>query len=537
MTAGRAHLGVFLPMLRLSISPAVLLSSLRASLVRGRSAPRPRAELLALLCLLGIATEAYAIENGVPTNGSEYPYIASLYFGASGCGFYQTFGGGALIAPNAVLTTATRLVDLPENISHFETATGCTGVELHVFISRTDINDPDAGYYTRSATSYTYHSAYDPATLANDVGIIILGGAVLPVSPIGLLSQAIVDGEPVRVLGYGLDQVGGTATDTLEYVDLDVALATQWSGGGPGGPYYPIESSVFTAQRDSFGVHQGDEGGPAIVNRSGTDVLAGIYSHPFGGVGLDLVPPGEYFDRVQGFTSIPAITPWIGQQLGVVCGNGVLEITETCDDGNTADGDGCSATCAAEEILPGVDYDDAFCQQVVGTLNIHWEDVTTPETPCNGIEFTDGTLLDAADGDVTMSGTSVSNPLCIGLGIYAFSVSPDGLTLTGTDTFSGVNMTLTRTPTQSCFTGHWVQAPYDFVAHIGAEVFGAEVAPSVPSLSPIVMSTLCSLLGLAGWWRLRIRHSRGLRSWLFPSPPRKRWLRDGPASPRKGPIC
>jgi cysteine-rich repeat protein len=28
-----------------------------------------------------------------------------------------------------------------------------------------------------------------------------------------------------------------------------------------------------------------------------------------------------------------------------LCGNGILEIGETCDDGNRTDGDGCSASC------------------------------------------------------------------------------------------------------------------------------------------------------------------------------------------------
>jgi cysteine-rich repeat protein len=31
-----------------------------------------------------------------------------------------------------------------------------------------------------------------------------------------------------------------------------------------------------------------------------------------------------------------------------VCGDGILQSGEECDDGNTADGDGCSATCATE---------------------------------------------------------------------------------------------------------------------------------------------------------------------------------------------
>ncbi len=32
-----------------------------------------------------------------------------------------------------------------------------------------------------------------------------------------------------------------------------------------------------------------------------------------------------------------------------VCGNGILELGEDCDDNNTADGDGCSSTCSAED--------------------------------------------------------------------------------------------------------------------------------------------------------------------------------------------
>jgi cysteine-rich repeat protein len=47
-----------------------------------------------------------------------------------------------------------------------------------------------------------------------------------------------------------------------------------------------------------------------------------------------------------------------------VCGNGVVEVGESCDDGNTLDGDGCSATCAKEGVCgngilePGEECDD-----------------------------------------------------------------------------------------------------------------------------------------------------------------------------------
>lgn len=42
-------------------------------------------------------------------------------------------------------------------------------------------------------------------------------------------------------------------------------------------------------------------------------------------------------------TALPAAT----------CGDGVLDSTECCDDGNTVDGDGCSASCQSESALCG----------------------------------------------------------------------------------------------------------------------------------------------------------------------------------------
>lgn len=39
-----------------------------------------------------------------------------------------------------------------------------------------------------------------------------------------------------------------------------------------------------------------------------------------------------------------------------VCGNGTVEQGETCDDGNTTDGDGCSSTCRIENPIPAVSH-------------------------------------------------------------------------------------------------------------------------------------------------------------------------------------
>jgi len=48
-----------------------------------------------------------------------------------------------------------------------------------------------------------------------------------------------------------------------------------------------------------------------------------------------------------------------------ICGNGVVEPPETCDDGNLVDGDGCSALCQVENLPPD-------CSAAFPTLDELW---------------------------------------------------------------------------------------------------------------------------------------------------------------------
>ncbi|MFO0724394.1 MAG: DUF4215 domain-containing protein [Myxococcota bacterium] len=61
------------------------------------------------------------------------------------------------------------------------------------------------------------------------------------------------------------------------------------------------------------------------------------------------VPAGHYILRVSAYhgAAINAFTVHI-KVYGQGCGNGILEMPEVCDDGNTASGDGCSPTCTQE---------------------------------------------------------------------------------------------------------------------------------------------------------------------------------------------
>ncbi len=86
---------------------------------------------------------------------------------------------------------------------------------------------------------------------------------------------------------------------------------------------------------------------------SGSPVLSGdthkaVAIHHFGGC----LNSGVRMDRIwpEIDSVVASCTP--------MCGNSVVEGVETCDDGNTIDGDGCSATCVAENTGPCPDMDN-----------------------------------------------------------------------------------------------------------------------------------------------------------------------------------
>ena len=54
-----------------------------------------------------------------------------------------------------------------------------------------------------------------------------------------------------------------------------------------------------------------------------------------------------------------------------VCGNGIVETGEQCDDGNTVSGDGCSATCQLEVALPPCTVEEMKDLNGDGQVNIN----------------------------------------------------------------------------------------------------------------------------------------------------------------------
>lgn len=111
------------------------------------------------------------------------------------------------------------------------------------------------------------------------------------------------------------------------------------------------------------------------------------------------------------------------------------------------------------------DYQPAHCTAVASTLDIYWDEVDGALPACVGIEHTDGSLADAADGSFSMNGVSAT-VACLAASKYIFQLSPDQHTLLGGDTKHDVPMTLTLSDDGACFVGHYVSGADDFVATI-----------------------------------------------------------------------
>ena len=130
--------------------------------------------------------------------------------------------------------------------------------------------------------------------------------------------------------------------------------------------------------------------------------------------------------------SIPACTTDItgggggggsGDQNTATCGNGVVDPGETCDDGNTVNGDGCSSTCQTE---------DTTTPRAV--LNVDNTTIGGTASPVDlGVE-TDVTItatsMDGFTGDVTLTVTVTD---ANGAAITDWTTALDNATLTMTD--------------------------------------------------------------------------------------------------------
>lgn len=206
-----------------------------------------RSRLLAL-CLLAacdvspLATSRAPIVNGTPAPADNAVLAIRFRSGELRC-------SGTVIAPHVVLTAAHCGLVAP------------TYYDYQVFFGA-DVNG--AGTLV-DVTEVHVHPDYEPATLANDVTVLVLADAA-PVTPAILVSSSLdgtSPGAPVRVVGYGrtagdADDQGVRRTGTATLSELRPA---------------ELVLAPAPAQPCTY-----DSGGPAFMTIGGVEQLVGVTS-------------------------------------------------------------------------------------------------------------------------------------------------------------------------------------------------------------------------------------------------------------------
>jgi cysteine-rich repeat protein len=144
---------------------------------------------------------------------------------------------------------------------------------------------------------------------------------------------------------YGVSQVFGSFNLSSPSQIWDVVVLTHEIGHNFGSPHsHCYDPPVDRCYNNEGGCYSG----PIVVTR-GTIMS---YCHLSGGLSnIDLEFGNQVSNLIESevaFVNGQADCLQVVQS-GPVCGNGIVDGDETCDDGNTADGDCCSATCEPED--------------------------------------------------------------------------------------------------------------------------------------------------------------------------------------------
>jgi len=143
------------------------------------------------------------------------------------------------------------------------------------------------------------------------------------------------ENDPVSTTTYYGTSVPGNGSH-IRITDWDLGTTEPGSSGSP----------LFNPQHQIIGqLHGGD----AACGNNLSDWF-GRFSVSWTGGGTNSSRLSNWLDPLgTGATTLNTLVPGGGP----VCGNNIVETGETCDDGNTVSGDGCSSTCQTETTSDG----------------------------------------------------------------------------------------------------------------------------------------------------------------------------------------
>jgi cysteine-rich repeat protein len=105
-----------------------------------------------------------------------------------------------------------------------------------------------------------------------------------------------------------------------------------------------------------------------------------------------------------------AISAPIPAAAAAVCGNGLVEAGEQCDDGNTRDGDGCSSKCTVEAKPVAIAPSALELQRVAGDTDVHPSKQTRSAMIRDGVSSVKGTVRLCVDAIGGVTETLLTEP-------------------------------------------------------------------------------------------------------------------------------
>jgi secreted trypsin-like serine protease len=243
------------------------------------------------------------IIGGLGAPRGNYPWMISI-FDASSAPAQAHFCGGALIAPNYVLTAA-----------HCVNESRNQPQSIGIMYGR--LNLSEAGGEARRASQIIVHPSYSPTTSRNDVALIKF---VTPITgPTLRIADTVADdffrsSARGTILGWGVSSESGSSTggrsNALLVAQIPALSADQCRREFGFG--YDSTSMLCAGQQRINGASLidscfGDSGGPLVVNQNGTFSAVGVVS--FG---------GEKCSGIGVYTRVAAFASWVTSVTGTL---------------------------------------------------------------------------------------------------------------------------------------------------------------------------------------------------------------------------